>query len=210
MGRAALVGFALAAALDLGSLLAGWGPGHVIAKPLLMPLLLGYAHTRGAPRLLTAALALGWCGDLALLLDAEAAFLAGMGCFAAGHVCYLVLLGRRPGHPTAGPAYAVALVATVTALWGDLPAGLRVPVAAYSLLLTAVAARSTALGLRAGAGGALFLLSDTLIAMDVAGWPQPFRPGFWVMATYLAAQYLLVTGVLGAGGRRTVDPVIQS
>ncbi|UUY51892.1 lysoplasmalogenase [Streptomyces yangpuensis] len=190
----ALAAFAVAAAADLVSLLADWHLGHVIAKPLLMPLLVGYVITRGAPRLLVAALLFGWGGDLALLFDAEAAFLVGMGSFALGHVCYLVLFGKRPANPLLGGAYTLALLGTVALLWGDLPADLRIPVAGYSLLLTAMAFRSSALGLRAGIGGALFLLSDTLIATGVAEWPQLPRPDFWIMATYLAAQYLLATG----------------
>ncbi|MEU9377791.1 lysoplasmalogenase [Streptomyces sp. NPDC048255] len=193
--------FALAAAADLGSLLADWHLGHVLAKPLLMPLLVAHVIARGAPRLLVAALLFGWGGDLALLFDAEAAFLIGMGSFAAGHVCYLALFsrhslfGRRGTSPLLGAAYALALVAAVALLWGELPADLRIPVAGYSVLLTAMALRSSALGLRAGAGGALFLLSDMLIATGVAEWPQLPRPDFWIMATYLAAQYLLATGV---------------
>ncbi|WP_436840871.1 lysoplasmalogenase [Streptomyces virginiae] len=194
LGRLALYGFAAATAVDLGSLLAGWHLGHVIAKPLLMPLLVAYVITRGAPRLLVAALLFGWGGDLALLFDAEAAFLVGMGSFALGHVCYLVLFGKRPANPLLGGAYTLALLGTVALLWADLPADLRIPVAGYSLLLTAMAFRSSALGLRAGIGGALFLLSDTLIATGVAEWPQLPRPDFWIMATYLAAQYLLATG----------------
>ncbi|WSP43485.1 lysoplasmalogenase [Streptomyces sp. NBC_01244] len=191
-----LVAFAAATALDLGSLLAGWHTGHLIAKPLLMPLLVAYVITLRAPRLLIAALLFGWGGDLALLFDADVAFLIGMGSFAVGHVCYLVLFGRRRTGPLLGAAYAAALLSTVTLLWGDLPAELRIPVAGYSLLLTAMAYRSSALGLRAGLGGALFLLSDTLIATGVAEWPQLPRPDFWVMATYVAAQYLLATGAL--------------
>ncbi|WP_369779067.1 lysoplasmalogenase [Streptomyces sp. R33] len=194
LGRTALASFAVAAAADLGSLLADWHLGHVIAKPLLMPLLGGYVITRGAPRLLVAALLFGWGGDLALLFDAEAAFLVGMGSFAVGHVCYLVLFGKRPANALLGGAYALALLGTVALLWSDLPVDLRIPVAGYSLLLTAMAFRSSALGLRAGIGGALFLLSDTLIATGVAEWPQLPRPDFWIMATYLAAQYLLATG----------------
>lgn len=193
-GRVLLGAFALAAAADLGSLLADWHLGHVIAKPLLMPLLVAYAITRGAPRLLVAALLFGWGGDLALLFDAEPAFLVGMGSFAAGHVCYLVLFGKRAANPLLAGAYALALVGTVALLWADLPADLRVPVAGYSLLLTAMAYRSSALGVRAGIGGALFLISDTLIATGVAAWPQLPRPDFWIMATYIAAQYLLATG----------------
>ncbi|MCX5299225.1 lysoplasmalogenase [Streptomyces sp. NBC_00193] len=191
-----LVAFAAATAVDLGSLLADWHTGHLIAKPLLMPLLVVYVITRRAPRLLIAALLFGWGGDLALLFDADPAFLIGMGSFAAGHVCYLVLFGRRRTGPLLGAAYAAALLSTVTLLWGDLPAELRIPVAGYSLLLTAMAYRSSALGRRAGLGGALFLLSDTLIATGVAEWPQLPRPDFWVMATYVAAQYLLATGAL--------------
>ncbi|WP_225802292.1 lysoplasmalogenase [Streptomyces sp. NK15101] len=203
--RALLAAFGLAAAVDLGSLLAGADLGHQIAKPLLMPLLAAYAVAHGAPRPLTAALLLGWGGDVLLLSDADWAFLAGMGSFAAGHVCYLVLFGRRRTSPALGALYAAALAGTVVLLWPGLPADLRIPVAGYSLLLTAMAHRAGALGLPAGLGGALFLLSDTLIATGVAEWPQLPVPDFWVMLTYVAAQYLLTAGALRAmyGERRT-------
>ncbi|MFJ7960877.1 lysoplasmalogenase [Streptomyces sp. NPDC096319] len=203
--RVLLAAFALAAAVDLGSLLAGAEPGHQIAKPLLMPLLAAYAVTRGAPGPHTAALLFGWGGDVLLLSDADGAFLLGMASFAAGHVCYLVLFGRRRTSPALGALYAAVLAGTVVLLWPDLPAELRIPVAGYSLLLTAMAYRSSALGLTAGLGGALFLLSDTLIATGVADWPQLPAPDFWVMLTYIAAQYLLTAGTLRAmyGERRT-------
>ncbi|WP_338497296.1 lysoplasmalogenase [Streptomyces sp. SJL17-4] len=205
LSRALLAAFGLATAVDLISLLAGAELGHQIAKPLLMPLLAAYAVTRGAPRPLTAALLLGWGGDVFLLSDADWAFLVGMGSFAAGHVCYLVLFGRRRTSPALGALYAAVLVGTVVLLWPDLPADLRVPVAGYSLLLTAMAYRASARGLLAGVGGALFLLSDTLIATGVAEWPQLPAPDFWVMLTYIAAQYLLPAGALHAmyGERRT-------
>ncbi|WP_228982844.1 lysoplasmalogenase [Streptomyces sp. DH12] len=190
--------FAAALTADLLALLAGSGTGHAVAKPLLMPLLAAYAAVRGAPRALVAALILGWGGDVFLLLDAEWAFLVGMGSFAAGHVCYLLLFGRARTSPLLGAGYGLALAAVVVLLWPDLPADLRVPVAGYSLLLTAMAYRASGLGAAAGAGGALFLLSDTLIATGVAGWPQAPVPDFWIMLTYGAAQYLLATGVLTA------------
>ncbi|GGT63609.1 lysoplasmalogenase [Streptomyces purpureus] len=198
--RLLLAAFALAVLVDLGSLAAGAELGHRIAKPLLMPLLAAYAATRGAPRLLIAALLFGWGGDVFLLSGAEWAFLVGMGSFAAGHVCYLVLFGRGRTSPALGLAYGAALVGTVALLWPDLPAELRVPVAGYSLLLTAMAYRASALGITAGAGGALFLLSDTLIATGVADWPQLPAPDFWIMLTYIAAQVLLTNGALGGLG----------
>ncbi|MDI3423418.1 lysoplasmalogenase [Streptomyces luteolus] len=207
--RLLLAAFGLALAGDLGSLLAGFTPGHTVCKPLLMPLLAGWAvcawracgeRAGRVPPLLVAALLFGWGGDVLLLFDAEPAFLGGMASFAAGHVCYLLLFTRygtaRPHTLPLGLAYGAALVGTVALLWADLPAELRVPVAGYSLLLTAMAFRSARLGLAAGAGGALFLLSDTLIASGIAEWPQLPRPDFWIMLTYAAAQYLLARGVL--------------
>jgi uncharacterized membrane protein YhhN len=136
------------------------------------------------------------------------AFLAGMGCFAAGHVCYLRLFRRYGGF--GGPraavrmrcaAYAAVCVVLVVALWPGLDPGMRVPVALYSLLLTAMAAGAYGLGTAARIGGALFLLSDSLIATDLADWPQLPGPGVWVMATYAAGQMLLALGVLRAAGR---------
>ncbi|MEV6763296.1 lysoplasmalogenase [Streptomyces sp. NPDC051105] len=201
--RALLAAFALAAAADLGCLAAGFHPGHVVAKVLLMPLLAARAARAGGPRLLVAALLCGWGGDVLLLSDADPAFMAGMACFAAGHVCYLVLFRRQgPAHARAhvlAVAYAAALVTLVALLWPDLPAGLRVPVAGYSTLLTAMAYTAvTRLGPVAGLGGALFMLSDTLIATGVADWPQLPRPDFWIMLTYVTGQFLLVRGTLDA------------
>ncbi|WP_089107813.1 lysoplasmalogenase [Streptomyces hyaluromycini] len=201
--RALLAAFALAVVLDLACLAVGFRTGHAAAKVLLMPLLAASAARAGAPRLLVAALLCGWGGDVLLLSDADPAFMAGMAFFAAGHVCYLVLFRRQgPPHGRArllALAYAAALVTLVALLWPDLPAGLRVPVAGYSTLLTAMAyTAATRLGPVAGLGGALFMVSDTLIATGVADWPQLPRPDLWIMLTYAGAQFLLVRGTLDA------------
>ena len=212
--RVALVAFGLVTVTDLVCLAIGYDTGHALAKPLLMPLLAVHARACGGPRLLVAALLFGWGGDVLLLFDAEPAFLAGMTSFAAGHVCYLRLFvkhrekstPRARGARLTAAAYAVALVTTVTFLWAGLPADLRVPVAGYSLLLTAMAYGATRLGPVAGVGGALFMLSDTLIATGVAEWPQLPRPDLWIMLTYVAAQYLLAGGVTAARDARPASP----
>ncbi|RZB20591.1 lysoplasmalogenase [Streptomyces sp. F001] len=216
--RLLLAAFALAVVTDLVSLAVGFDPGHTVAKPLLMPLPAAWAALHGAPRLLVVALLFGWGGDALLLSDAEPAFLAGMASFAVGHVCYLAVFrahGRnavpraRAGLFAVG--YAIALTGTVALLRPDLPAGLRIPVAAYSALLTAMAYGAlTRLGTAAGLGGALFMLSDTLIATGVADWPQPPRPDFWIMATYIAAQFLLTRGTLGTDRRAPTMPLREA
>lgn len=199
-----LAAFALVVAVDLGSLLAGYPEIHLAVKPLLLSVLAAYVAVRGGPPPLIAAAVFGWGGDTLLRFEDDTAFLLGMGSFAVGHVCYLALFARYGTVPRRvlplGAAYTAVLVLLVALLWPDLPAGLRLPVAAYSLLLTAMAFGALRLGAATAAGGLLFLLSDALIAMNIADWNTPPPHDFWVMSTYLAAQYLLVRGVLRAAG----------
>lgn len=206
LARALLTAFLVAAAVDLVAVLADIPVAGLVAKPLLMPLLAGYAAVRRGPRLLVAALLFGWGGDVLLMLDSDTAFLLGMGSFAVGHVCYLWLFGRAPSPWSAAVAYAVALAVALVLLWPGLPAGLRIPMVGYGLLLTAMAYRAGVLGRYAAVGGALFLLSDTLIAVGVADAPRLPAHGFWIMLTYIAAQFLLATGALSPGARPWARP----
>ncbi|MFG2623358.1 lysoplasmalogenase [Streptomyces sp. NPDC048473] len=199
--RPLLIAFLVASAVDLFGVLADVPVAHLVAKPLLMPLLAGYAAARRGPRLLIAALLFGWGGDTLLLPDADAAFLIGMGSFAAGHVCYLWLFGRARSSLPVGVVYAAVLATFVALLWSGLPADMRIPMTGYSLLLTAMAYRAGTLGRYAAVGGALFLLSDALIATGIADWPQLPAPDFWVMLTYIAAQFLLTVGALAPGAK---------
>ncbi|MFD4034813.1 lysoplasmalogenase [Streptomyces sp. NPDC058637] len=201
--RPLLVAFLTVSAVHLAGLAAGVDAAHLVTKPLLMPLLAAYAAARGGPRLLIAALLFGWGGDVLLMPGADAAFLAGMGSFAVGHVCYLRLFGRARASLPAGLAYAALLVTFVALLWPGLPGELRIPLTGYSLLLTAMAWRAGALGRYAALGGALFLLSDALIATGIADWPQLPAHDFWIMLTYLGAQYLLTLGALRRHGNST-------
>ena len=69
-----------------------------------------------------------------------------------------------------------------------------------SLLLTAMVGPKHPARARRGRGA--LPASDTLIATGVADWPQLPRPDFWIMLTYVAAQFLLVQGVLGTLAER--------
>ncbi|WP_246213043.1 lysoplasmalogenase [Streptomyces abyssomicinicus] len=194
--------FLLASAVNLVTVSTGHSVVETASKALLMPLLAATAALAGAPRLLLVALAFGWGGDVLLSFGGNG-FLFGMGSFAVGHLVYLALFRRhgtdRSRAESVGSAvvYAAGLAALMALLLPGLPADLRVPVAGYSCLLTAMAWSAGRAGRVAAAGGALFLLSDSLIAAEMAGWgPLPVH-GLWVMTTYLAAQALLAVGLLG-------------
>lgn len=193
--------FALGAA-HLLALAVGIPAVEFTTKALLMPVLAWWLHRRGGPRLVVAGLVLSTGGDVALEFDGL--FIVGMAFFAAAHVCYVTFFmrsfaadGRRRW--TVAGVYAVVWAVLVSVLWPGLD-DLRIPVAVYSLLLTATAVTSASFGALTGAGGALFLVSDSLIAFGITDRELPAH-GILVMLTYIAAQYLLASGSLARSGR---------
>ena len=194
MARGARGVFVALAAAD--TVLAGVGRDRPrwLTKPLLMPALMA-SSDRGSWR----ALALGGAGDVALLGSSDAAFTAGLACFLAGHAAWIHALRQRPGGGRLRSRSA--LVVPYLAAFGALNAYLwprtgkdRLPVLAYSAALLAMSLAALDSGSRrTAAGGALFLLSDTLLALEkFAGLHLPAHEGV-VMATYTTAQALLAS-----------------
>jgi uncharacterized membrane protein YhhN len=82
---------------------------------------------------------------------------------------------------------------------------LRVPVAAYVLVIATMAAQAWGRAKHLGTAGShwlawgsvLFMLSDTLLALDKFVSPLPVA-GLWVLATYYLAQGFIVQGRLSS------------
>ncbi len=163
-----------------------------LTKPLLMPALL---VDRDRPT----QVALGICGagDVALLGSSPAAFSAGLGLFLGGQVAWINALRARGAHGFLRRNPALGL--PVVAAWAGLNAYLwhrtshdRIPVIIYSTVLAGMALVALDTGeLTTAAGGSLFMVSDSLIALKrFAGLQLPMHEA-WVMATYTTAQALL-------------------
>jgi uncharacterized membrane protein YhhN len=92
-------------------------------------------------------------------------------------------------------AYAAAFCALLVAC-APGAGGLLVPVIVYGVCLTLMAVLATGVHPLTGLGGAVFFVSDGLIALDAfATWYAPPAPGFWVMSTYVVGQALIAAGV---------------
>jgi uncharacterized membrane protein YhhN len=186
------VAFAALAAADTLLAATGHDRPRWLTKPLLMPVLMA-----GRDRPVQRALALGGAGDVALLGSGETAFTAGLVSFLAGHVAWIIALRQRSGggYLRARPALAVPHLATFGAmnayLWNRTGKD-RIPVFVYSAVLLAMSLAALDSGSpRTAAGGALFLASDTLLALEKFGDLRlPAHEGL-VMATYASAQALL-------------------
>jgi sterol desaturase/sphingolipid hydroxylase (fatty acid hydroxylase superfamily)/uncharacterized membrane protein YhhN len=203
--------FVDAAALATASGALGITAVHLVSKPLALAILIGFVlmRTRAVPGmrgrfalLLVAGLVASLAGDV--LLMGPQFFVAGLVCFLVAHLAYIALFTMGVGKfPRPGALAATLAVGGLmyAFLWqGGLPAGLRVPVGLYVVVIACMAAQ--ALG-RAGVtdlaparfvalGACLFMLSDALLATHRFVQPLP-AASLWVLATYYAAQLLIAS-----------------
>jgi uncharacterized membrane protein YhhN len=154
-----------------------------------------------------AALALGLLGDVGLMLsdgNTDPPFLAGLGSFLFGHVCYVIAFVSAGLHGLASIA-GLLVVGGIAGL--ALPAVLRGAVRSagpvfagivgtYAAVLAAMAVLGVGTGIVATAAGAVsFLCSDTLIARDrfVAHIPHG---KVLIIVTYHVGQFLILIGLV--------------
>lgn len=197
-----LIAFAVVSIGHLGLNAAGAEPWDSITKCLLAPLLAGWVVEQKGPRILVVALVFCWLGDLFLELDDL--FVVGMAAFAVAHVAFITYFVRRGAidrlkdRPLIVAVYVVAAIGMVVWVWGGLETGLRPPILVYAALLVGTAATSLAVDVRAGIGGALFLVSDGVIALGEAGRidPDAAVTGLAIMVLYILAIFLLATGIV--------------
>jgi len=141
-------------------------------------------------------------GDV-LLLSPEHFFMLGLSAFLLTHIAYLIAFTRdayflaRPG------LWILCLLFAACCnllLFSRLPAGLRFPVAVYSVLLMSMAAQAmgrsfllrTPPARFAAIGALLFVLSDSLLALDRFYRPLPLAP-LLILVPYYAAQWLIAS-----------------
>lgn len=182
-------------------------------KPLATILIIVQAWPRGANtpvlrRWLLAGLMLSLAGDVALLWPAQG-FLAGLASFLLAHLAYLTAFTRvQRLAARIGPfvVYAVVAGGVLTVLWPGVPSPLRGPVLAYVLCLSAMAAQAGVLwraaptdpaARRMALGGALFVISDALLAVNRFAVPLPLASLF-ILVPYWAAQACIASGLARA------------
>lgn len=133
--------------------------------------------------------------------------LAGLAAFLLAHGCYIVLFHRGLPWLSHRPAL-LAVLACAALVYGylathGLPADMRLPVAAYVLVIAGMAAQAIgraqmlrSAGARCVAWGALsFMVSDSILAIDRFVQPLPAAT-VWVLGSYYLAQGLIVHGML--------------
>jgi len=214
MNAATAVAFAIAGGFAVGDWVAKARSQRMleyVCKPATMVALIvaagvldpaADAHTRRV--WFVSALVFSLAGDVLLMLPQDR-FVPGLAAFLAAHVCYLV--GFWSAGPTAG-GFAIAVIVVVLvvaplarAILGaiaraGLPAELRIAVALYMTVISAMLATALATGnVLAAVGATLFVASDSMIA-----WDRFVRRLAWapvaIMVTYHLGQAGLVASLL--------------
>ncbi len=178
---------------------------HYLFKPLTTLLIAAMvwrnaATGHGYRRAVLAGLLLSLLGDVFLMLPGDW-FAFGLGSFLLAHLCYLRALRMRgdwfrPGWPVL--AYAVIAAGVLACLWSHLPTDLKVPVVIYVAALAGMAAQAACVWRQrpdeatrvAAVGGACFVMSDALLAIDRFAIAIPFASA-WVLVSYWTAQWLI-------------------
>ncbi|MEP5612100.1 MAG: lysoplasmalogenase [Cyclobacteriaceae bacterium] len=183
-------------------------------KPVLMPLLIFYIYESSKGKvtlktlLLSLAILFSWLGDVALLYQSnQLYFMIGIGLFLFAQLTYVLVLKKATFQTPSFDLLKVIPYAVFAVLLFALllpnAGSLAIPIFVYGIVICVMAGTAR---LRDGNtshdsyrlalyGSLLFLASDSILAINKFYMEIPI-PGLWIMATYTAAQLLLVVGVL--------------
>ncbi len=189
-----------------------------VFKPLTTLLIIGYAWQRGANatrqrNLVRIGLILSLAGDVFLLWPKEG-FLPGLVAFLLAHLAYIAAFCvpvRLAAKPWVFAVYALVAAAILSVLWPGVPGALRGPVVAYVVCLATMAAQALVwwrssvaaqaadvnLARAAALGGVLFMLSDSLLAINKFGVPLPLS-SLWILLSYWLAQWCIASALKAA------------
>ena len=189
-----------------------------VCKPMIMIWIAGYfliyARDKYHPvvRFALFAFFFSWLGDLALLFDGISCFLSGITAFLVAHLFYILTFLRSEDRESASllrkkPLWILPFATySMIMMWILFPKVITIikpAVILYTLTLLVMAGsalnRQNKVSVKSYRtvliGAILFVLSDSLIAINKFAVGIP-KSGFWVMVTYILAQYLIMSGLL--------------
>lgn len=214
MIRLVTVLYFVVGAINLTAILLGWVQLDQFTKPLLMPILIYYLLLSASgvislPRLLTAvALIFSWIGDVVLMFDnGRNFFLAGLGAFLIAQLTYAYALSKasfkkitfewKPILPLL--LYGFLLLLALVRNSGNLAPAITIYGICILIMLSVARLRRWGTNTEsykfAFIGAFLFVISDSILGLNRFVYNIPVGD-FFVMATYIPAQYYLVRGLL--------------
>lgn len=157
-------------------------------------------ESRSIRTILLWALVFSGCGDLLLAFDM---FLFGLAAFLLAQFSYALLFKHYWQGMYNRRLLSVLLIIYVLAMvWLLVPnlGNFQIPVMVYLMAIAVMgllAFQSSLPMCWAVLGAVLFIISDSIIAMNTFINPIPYE-SYWIMSSYYVAQFMLVTGFLNS------------
>lgn len=211
----------------LAVLVSGYERFDLFLKPILIPIIgFGAYFYRKFPtqNTLLAALVFSWIGDVILLFTelGEIYFILGLVSFLTAHIIYCVLFNKqnrirkkqnKPFFIFGSILIAIYLIGMVSFLMPHL-GDLQIPVSIYASVISIMllfAFNGFLVWEKPGnalvfLGALLFIISDSILAVNKFYAPIP-KSSFFIMLTYLLAQYLIVVGILKLNPKKIQQPI---
>lgn len=183
---------------------------NFVSKPLLMISLFAFYFQKvknnmsKTDKIMLVSLIFSCLGDTFLMFQGKNPqfFLLGLGSFLVAQLTYSSVF-KTIGVSNYNKRYPFIIYGLVfiAFLLDRIPKGFMMPIVVYATAImwmgiTAAERQTNQKSYRFVLIGAiLFIISDSLIAINKFAFPIPLS-GLWVMTTYIAAQYLIVAGVL--------------
>ncbi len=171
--------------------------GSYIVKSIPILSLAALVLTGSPSRLIFFGLLFSAGGDIALDLDRGRYFVHGLGLFLVAHIFYTAAFLQSSGTAdrltftviTILAVYAVGMSLLLRPKLGNL----AVPVYLYIAVITAMGISASFRSPLVLTGALIFMLSDSMIAINKFLQPIP-GSNYWIMITYYLAQYLIAKG----------------
>lgn len=179
-----------------------------LTKPLLVPLLALFYYQKNSKKIFLVALLFSWIGDLLLMNEGSIFFLMGILSFWVAQLLYLYFIKKEIRLPLNEffsskkgllsvflfGSYFLGTMSLLSSKLGTL----TIPVSGYAITLASIGAAAMLLWMTKNdsktfalfAGVLLFIVSDSMIAFNTFYFEKNIF-GFWVMATYIPAQFLI-------------------
>lgn len=207
------IGFSI---LYLLIILSGREDIALFLKPFLLPFLLYLVYTFDdfpTKKILLTALLFSWIGDIILLFTdkGEMYFIFGLVAFLFSHIAYILVFNKQPKMEIYTKKFVlfigvgIVLLYLITMLSLLLPSlgELKIPVVVYAITISTMllfAFKGSLHWQRPAAiyilfGAIIFVASDSILAINKFHTPLPLS-SFWLMTTYLIAQFCITSGVL--------------
>jgi len=207
-------------------LLSGNESLDVFLKPFLIPLLglaVYVSEEFPSKKILLTALLFSWIGDVILIFadKGELYFILGLVSFLISHLIYCVLFSKQIkveskrnkvifviGSLLIG-IYLTGMLSLLLPTLGDL----KIPVIVYASVISIMllfAFNGFLIWRKPGnqsvfVGAVVFVVSDSILAINKFYAPIE-RNSFFIMLTYLVAQYLIVLGILKLNSKLNLNP----